>query len=210
MKMMNHNIFGNKILIEKYDVGYGDKTNINVGVSSLEVQSEKTDSGFFIPVILENNSNFILSKIKKFGDDVEDERFKEDMVVLVAKSATIPIDDEEGEFYISTPGAIVVYWNSEEYDDYTLCGNWMLIDEYTEHDYNMSSGFTVINSNNKLRALTGIVKDIGDEVISKTDIKEGFEVLYEKNSTKDIHINREDYKLVNIKSVISYWEDTEE
>lgn len=206
MNIVDHNIVGNKILVEKFDMGYGDSLNIDVGVTNIEVQTEQTDSGIFIPTILESNTDFLLAKIIKFGDTFNDERYKEEMVVLISKTAAFEFEDNEKSYYLSQPEAIIVYWESDDYTDFVLCNNWLLVDEFTDHDYTMSSGLTVINNNNKLRALTGIVKKRGDAINDKSEIKEEYEVLYEKNSTKDIHINKTDYKLVHMKSVISYWE----
>ena len=76
--------------------------------------------------------------------------------------------------YASKSEMVVVYWDEDDYINYKLTKNWTLIDEFDEHDYKTTSGINVVNSNNKLRALTGIVKKIGEEV--KSELKEGYEV----------------------------------
>lgn len=203
MNILEHTIVGNKIIIEEYNQGYGDKIELMDGATKLETNVETTSSGIVIPTKMDQNINFMLSKIKMIGDAVDDKQFEKEFIVLVPRSSCLPIEIGSEKYFATTPASIVAYWEEGDHDNFKITNQWMLVDEYDDHDY-VKNKFIMVNSNNKLRALIGKVVKIGEKVDSEIAI--GNEILYEKNSTKDIHIDRHIYKIVNIKSVISYWE----
>lgn len=202
MNFLEHTIIGNKIIIEEYKGGYGKHIEFKYGEQTMSANVEETKSGIVIPTKMEDNPNFFLGQIKILGNGVKDKRFTKDLIVLIPKKSCFPIDDCGKIYYYVDPLAIVLYWTLGDHENFKLTNKWVLVEEFEEHDY-IARGFTIINSKNRLRSLVGIVSKMGPDVVSEIDL--GDEVLYEKNSPKELHINQKKYKVVNFNSIISYW-----